>query len=54
MAKVNELTPWRFSGWYHGMTFGFGIAVAVLLVVGAAILCLPSSNRYFRQHHDEA
>jgi hypothetical protein len=48
MAKVNELTPWRFSGWYHSITLGFGIAVAIFLVVGVALLRSPSSNRYFR------
>jgi hypothetical protein len=28
MTKVDALTPWRFSGWYHGITLGFGSAAA--------------------------
>jgi hypothetical protein len=42
MAKVNELTSWRFSGWYHGITLGIGITVAIFLVAGAALLKPPS------------
>ena len=37
MKEVNGLTPWRFSGWYHSVTVGFGIAL-MFLVASAAIL----------------
>lgn len=48
MARVNELTPWRFSGWYHDMTLGVGVAVAIFLVAGAALLVSPASRHHFR------
>jgi hypothetical protein len=47
-APMRTLTPWRFSGWYHGMTVGFGILIIVGLVLAGLLLALPASGRYFR------
>lgn len=41
MKKVNELTPWRFSGWYHSVTVGFGIALMFLVASAAILLAVP-------------
>jgi hypothetical protein len=47
MSKVDALTPWRFSGWYHGITIGFGSAVAIFLICAAILLAIPPSGKYF-------
>ncbi|MBO0835060.1 MAG: hypothetical protein J2P28_06005 [Actinobacteria bacterium] len=39
MARVNQLTPWRFAGWYHVMTATVGVAVACSII--AALILLP-------------
>jgi len=44
MKRVNELTPWRFSGWYHAMTRGSGIALLTAIIGAAILLGVPSSN----------
>jgi hypothetical protein len=49
MAKVNQLTPWRFTGWYHMMTVTFGIAIACSILAALVMLSLPSSNAFFRK-----
>lgn len=40
MRQVNDLTPWRFSGWYHTITIGFGVALAALIPSAAILLAL--------------
>ncbi len=47
MRKVGELTPWRFSGWYHGITIGFGTALMICPVTAAVLLAVPASDSYF-------
>jgi preprotein translocase subunit SecG len=37
-ARVNTLTPWRFSGGYHAMSTVFGVAIIVCL--GLSVLML--------------
>jgi hypothetical protein len=48
MRQVGELTPWRFSGWYHAITIGFGVALILCLVAAAVLLAAPASDSYFR------
>lgn len=47
MATVNQLTPWRFAGWYHVMTMTFGIAIACSIIGLLTLLSLPSSGAFF-------
>ena len=47
MNRVNDLTPWRFSGWYHNITIGFGIALTIFIIGAVILLAVPSSNTYF-------
>jgi hypothetical protein len=42
MRQVNDLTPWRFSGWYHHITIGFGVALTAFIPSVAILLILPS------------
>jgi hypothetical protein len=48
MRKVGELAPWRFSGWYHRITIGFGIALMIFPVAAAVLLAVPASGGHFR------
>jgi hypothetical protein len=41
MHRVNELTPWRFSGWYHNLTVGSGFALTIFIIAGAILLAIP-------------
>ena len=41
--RVDQLTRWRFSGWYHAMTLGFGIAIGAF-ILGAAVLLVISTS----------
>jgi hypothetical protein len=43
MNMVNDLTPWRFSGWYCSVTVGFGIASMFFVVSAAILLAVPGS-----------
>jgi hypothetical protein len=47
-APMRILTPWRFAGWYHRMTVGFGILIIAGLVAVIVLLALPASRRYYR------
>jgi hypothetical protein len=49
MAKLNALTPWRFSGWYHTMTVGLGVVIAGCLVAVVVLLATPTARAYFRR-----
>lgn len=48
MARVNQLTPWRFAGWYHVMTITVGIAAACSIIAALVMLTLPSSSAFLR------
>ena len=45
MSQVDRLTQWRFSGWYHLMSVGLGVAIIVLLAVTVTLLVRPAATR---------
>lgn len=38
MAMVDRLTRWRFTGWYHFMSVGFGVTILICLASAVAVL----------------
>ena len=50
MNMVNDLTPWRFTGWYHSVTVGFGIASMFFVVSAAILLAVPGSGQLLQRH----
>jgi hypothetical protein len=47
-APMRILAPWRYSGWYHALTVGFGDAIVGCLVLAIILIALPVSGRHFR------
>lgn len=45
MNQVDHLTQWRFSGWYHLMSVGLGVAIIMLLAVVVTLLVRPVATR---------
>lgn len=50
MNMVNDLTPWRFTGWYHSVTVGSGIASMFFVVSAAILLAVPGSGQLLQRH----
>lgn len=50
LIQLNSLTPWRFSGWYHGLTVSFGIAICIGVIGIIVLLMSRSSKAYYRAH----
>jgi hypothetical protein len=44
MGVVDHLTQWRFTGWYHSMSVGFGLAIISCLAGAAALLVTATSK----------
>lgn len=44
MGIVDHLTQWRFTGWYHVMSVGFGIAIIICLASAVALLVTATGN----------
>ncbi len=48
LIPMRHLTPWRYSGWYHAITVGFGYVSLASLLLAMVLLALPGSGSHFR------
>src|SRR5258708_18625893 len=43
MGRVDRLTSWRFSGWYHALTLSCGLAAMAFIICAAVLLLISVS-----------